>query len=441
MSRIKVICIFAIIFFGANSVKGQLKVDTTDTEDFLVKEILLGKGVLIGDVSYKGPKFAIAHFRDSLKTVNIPEGILLSSGNVYYSLGPNRSPRTGWASNTPGDEDLDGISHGRTHDASVLEFDFITQSENLSFQYVFASEEYQEYVGSKFNDVFGFFLSGPNADHVNLALLPDGKTPITINNVNHEQGKSFYVDNPYFNTTDPFIWDVRKRKVVKNKKYQKQTELPEYNIQYDGFTVVLTAKYKVIPNEIYHIKMAIADVADGILDSGVFLAAGSFQSTGEEKIVISKRFPEIESQGEIDQIPAIHQKTEDIVNDQPKDQESLDLPMVLHVEFPFDSYQLSDDSLLVIEEVFSLLRLDPEIVIDVVGHTDSEGSNGYNLELSRLRSETVIKHLLKIGVNISRITSYYLGEARPVRTNSSAEGRAKNRRVEIVLKKQTASLD
>ena len=115
--------------------------------------------------------------------------------------------------------------------------------------------------------------------------------------------------------------------------------------------------------------------------------------------------------------------------------------MVLHVEFPFDSYQLSDDSLLVIEEVFSLLRLDPEIVIDVVGHTDSEGSNGYNLELSRLRSETVIKHLLKIGVNISRITSYYLGEARPVRTNSSAEGRAKNRRVEIVLKKQTASLD
>ena len=112
--------------------------------------------------------------------------------------------------------------------------------------------------------------------------------------MNHESGKSYYVDNPYYNTTDPFVWDVRKRKVVKNKKYQKEAEMPEYDIQYDGFTVVLTARYHVIPNEIYHIKMAVADVADGILDSGVFLAAGSFQSDGDE-VNITKRFAKPES--------------------------------------------------------------------------------------------------------------------------------------------------
>ena len=435
--------ILGILLLVSITARAQLKVDTTNTEDFLVREILLGNGVLVGEVSYKGPSFAIAHFQDSSKTIGLSEGILLSSGNVYYSLGPNRSPRTGWASNTEGDPDLDGISHGRTHDASVLEFDFITQSENLSFQFVFASEEYHEYVGSKFNDVFGFFLTGPNADHVNLALLPDGKTPITINNVNQEQGKSFYIDNPYYNTTDPFIWDVRRRKVVKNKKYQKEAELPEYNIQYDGFTVVLTAKYTVIPNEIYHIKMAIADVADGILDSGIFLAAGSFQSSGVEKIVISKRFPEPNTQREPGQIQIVDHNFEE---DKKADQSDIathevELPVVFKVEFPFDSYLLPDSSFLVIQEVTNMLLLDTEIVIDVIGHTDSKGSKFYNLELSKHRSETVIKHLLEKGVNISRITSYYLGEERPVSTNNSIKGRAKNRRVEFVLKKQAASLD
>ncbi len=441
MLRLKTISI-VILFLGYFTSNAQMVVDTTNTEAFLVKEILLGKGVLVGQITYKGAPFAIAHFKDDRKTIGISEGILLSSGNVYYSLGPNRSPRTGWASNTSGDPDLDKITHGRTHDASVLEFDFITQSENLSFQFVFASEEYQEYVGSKFNDVFGFFLTGPNADGVNLALLPDGKTPITINNVNHESGKAYYVDNPYYNTTDPFIWDVRKRKVVKNKKYQKETELPKYDIQYDGFTVVLTARYNVIPNEIYHIKMAVADVADGILDSGVFLAAGSFQSEGDE-VNITRRFAKPESLQTENQlaITIIEEViTEEVIEDKESTEEWIQ-PEVVNVEFTFDSYQVLDSSYGVIHNISEIMQRDQEVLLDVVGYTDNRGSNAYNLGLSMRRSETVIKHLLELGVNKDRITSYFLGEANPVSSNNSNEGRAKNRRVEFILKKHTASLD
>lgn len=419
----------------------QFRLDTTQTADFLVREILLGNGVLVGDVTYKGPSFAVAYFEDDRGTMGLQNGILLTTGNVYYSLGPNRSPRTGWASNTPGDEDLNKITHGRTHDAAVLEFDFIARSENISFQYVFASEEYQEYVGSKFNDVFGFFLNGPNADHVNLAMLPDNKTPITINTVNHERGKEYYVDNPYYNTTDPFIWDVRKRKVVKNKKYQKSAEMPDFDIQYDGFTVVLTARYTVIPNEIYHIKMAVADVADGILDSGVYLAGGSFQSTGEQLVAITRQFPEMEKPERSSRgIPEMTEETlpEPVPLPEPQ---ITPAPQVMDVLFNFDSDQLTDSAYQIVQNVSELLSHNDQLTVEVIGHTDSRGSDAYNIDLSRRRSETVIKHLLDLGVNIQRITSGYLGEAQPVGDNDHAEGRARNRRVEFVLKNQTASLN
>ncbi len=415
--------------------KAQLKVDTTRSEVFLVEEILLGKGILAGNITYKGPPFAVAHFNDSSNTIGITEGILLSTGNVYYSLGPNRSPRTGWASNTSGDEDLDNITRGRTHDASVLEFDFITQSENLSFKYVFASEEYQEYVGSKFNDVFGFFLSGPNADKVNLALLPDGSTPITINNVNHENGEDYYIDNPYYNTTDPFVWDVRKRKVVKNKRYQKQAKLPSYNIQFDGFTVVLEAKYVVIPNEIYHIKMAVADVADGILDSGVFLEAGSFVSHGNEVVTINKVFKE----------DPIIREEERVVKIEPRsiipDTLTPVIPNEIRtIEFAFDSSIIPDSSYYILQNISQVLSHYPELSITIIGHTDNKGSNEYNLDLSKRRSQAATKQLIDFGVRSNRITSRYRGEGNPVGSNSTTKGRAKNRRVEFELIKGTAQL-
>ena len=412
-----------------------MSVDTTRSETFLVEEILLGQGILAGNITYKGPPFAVAYFSDSSNTIGISEGILLSTGNVYYSLGPNRSPRTGWASNTSGDEDLDNITHGRTHDASVLEFDFITRSENLSFKYVFASEEYQEYVGSKFNDVFGFFLSGPNADKVNLALLPDGHTPITSNNVNHENGKDYYIDNPYYNTTDPFVWDVRKRKVVKNKRYQKQAKLPSYNIQFDGFTVVLEAKYLVIPNEIYHIKMAVADVADGILDSGVFLEAGSFISHGNEVVTINKVFkkdPVIRDEERLVKIEPRPIIADTIIPMIPNE--------VRTIEFAFNSSIIPDSSYYILQNVSQVLSHYPDLTIAIIGHTDNKGSIEYNINLSRRRSQAATKQLIEFGVRSSRIISRYLGEGNPVGSNKTISGRAKNRRVEFELMKGTAQL-
>ena len=417
----------------------QIKIDTSFSASYLVNEILIGKGVLVGNVTYKGTRYSMGLFSDETSQVGISEGIILSTGNVFYSAGPNKNPRTGWASDAEGDEDLDDITKGVTFDASVLEFDFITTSENLVFNFVFASEEYQEYVGSKFNDVFGFFLNGPNADHVNLATLPDGKTPITINNINHETGQNYYVDNPYYNNTDPFVWDVRKRKVIKNKRFQKKVDPPRYDIQFDGFTKVLVASYYVIPNEIYHIKMAIADVSDGILDSGVFLEAGSFSSFGDEVVTIDKSFkipepgPMLAAEQNMTLKLRKTSKAEELAEEEQPEDEASEIA-TLNVLFDFDSYAIKREGSTIIKNVVNILNENPELGVIVIGHTDNKGTDNYNLALSKYRSNSVVNVLLAAGIDLNRIQQQYLGEANPIETNDTDEGRSRNRRVEFRIK-------
>ena len=141
------------------------------------------------------------------------------------------------------------------------EFDFIPDADTVKFRYVFGSDEYPEFVCSSYNDVFGFFISGPrpgggNYLQKNIALVPSTTLPVAINTVNPGVSaggnctslaySAYYVDNDSGLT-----------------------------IQYDGFTKVFTALAPVICNNKYHIKLAIADVGDEAYDSGVFLEARS----------------------------------------------------------------------------------------------------------------------------------------------------------------------
>ena len=98
---------------------------------------------------------------------------------------------------TPGDPDLDAlIKPLQTHDAVTLEFDAVTVGSAFSIRYIFASEEYKEYVGSKFNDVFAFFVDGQN-----IALVPGSTDPVAINSINQNKNSGLYFDNPPARTT------------------------------------------------------------------------------------------------------------------------------------------------------------------------------------------------------------------------------------------------
>ena len=151
-----------------------------------------------------------------------------------------------------------------TLNASILEFDFISQGDSIFFNYSFGSEEYLEYVNAGFNDVFGLFISGPGIVGIkNIATLDNGSI-VSIDNVNNFSNNNYFIDNGD-GLTSPFN---------SNSSY----------IQYDGFTISLEAKSEVTPGAIYHLTFAIADVSDGILDSGIFLEAQSLKSNITNKI-------------------------------------------------------------------------------------------------------------------------------------------------------------
>jgi outer membrane protein OmpA-like peptidoglycan-associated protein len=77
------------------------------------------------------------------------------------------------------------------------------------------------------------------------------------------------------------------------------------------------------------------------------------------------------------------------------------------------------------------MKLKPEMKIEISGHTDSEGDDATNLELSKNRAEAVKQYLISKGINGARVSTIGYGETKPVASNASSDGRAKNRRTEI----------
>ena len=430
------LCLALVLLFSVVSATAQLRIDTTFNAEGLVKKILIGNGILVGPVSYQGPKHAIAYFNDPDFNVHMEEGIVLTTGNAFFVKGPNRVPDRGWASGTAGDPDLDRISAGKTHDAAILEFDFVTSSEYLSFNFTFGSEEYLEYVDSKYNDVFGFFIDGPGLDHVNLAVLPHNGEPITVNNINHKKNRKFYHDNGFQNTSHPYIWDNRRKKPVKNKRYGKSAKTATYDVQFDGFTQVLEARCMVIPNQVYHIKLAIADVSDYILDSGVFLEAGSFRSFGEQVVVMDNHFKAIP-----DELPDLELPL--IVPNLPK-LAFMQMPTIpkhitasertwYNIQFDFNSFDIAPNYTNQLRALSAMVEENPRAIVKIIGHTDNVGSVAYNQQLSAKRSMAVANYLKVQGIESSRIQTLNFGETRPIYANNTAYGRTQNRRVEFIL--------
>ncbi len=256
--------LIALSLCFANNVTAQLIIDQSMTPEELVRTVLLGSGVTVSNIVFTGNAAnAICAFSDGSTTnLGINEGVILSTGLAAEAAnGAGVQASTG--NGVPGDPDLNNIPGViGTNDAATLEFDFIPQSDTLTFRYVFGSEEYPEFV-NQFNDVFAFFISGPNPaggsyTSENIALIPGTTDPVSINNVNNGPTNSgpcincaFYVDNTGGTT-----------------------------IVYDGFTTVLEALAIVTPCSTYHMKLTIADDIDDVWDSGVFLEANSFSATG-----------------------------------------------------------------------------------------------------------------------------------------------------------------
>ncbi len=192
----------------------------------------------------------------------INNGIVLSSGFAntdmnQINVGLNGLPGELGSSalSAPGDAMLDSIvTPYLTYDACVLEFDIQPVGNFMEFEYVFGSEEYPEFNCSAFNDVFGFYISGPGfAAPTNIALLPNSVIPVSINSINDGTGGCSNNQNLYV------------------------TNIDTTNTM-DGFTTPLVSHVVVTPGSTYHLKFAVADVADMIYNSYVILKANSLKS-------------------------------------------------------------------------------------------------------------------------------------------------------------------
>jgi gliding motility-associated-like protein len=263
------------------SVEAQLSVSNTLTPQQIVQTVLLGPGVTASNITFQGDPDQIGTFNGTLSNIGMASGMVMCSGSINVAPGPNNSASltVGGGNFGVGDPDLDTIVSvlpfpPSTNDRAVLEFDFIPTGDSLAFNFVFGSEEYNEYTCGTVTDVFGFFLSGPGIsgpftnNAKNIALIPGTNIPVAINTVNlGVAGANGQAANCA--AFDP-NWTANNIYFTNNS--------PGVTVQYDGFTVVLTATAQVQCGQTYHIKLAIADVSDTAFDSGVFIEAGSFQS-------------------------------------------------------------------------------------------------------------------------------------------------------------------
>lgn len=260
------IWLFLIGNFIPQISRAQLITNNSLNPQGLVQNILLGNGVTVSNVTYNGSPVAIAQFTAANTTLGINSGIVMTTGTTLPNgdgpQGPNDASGAGVDNNMGGFNLLSQAIQGtQTYNAAILEFDFIPYADTIRFKYVFGSDEYPEFAppnNTTYNDVFGFFISGPGiTGFQNIAKLPNGAV-VSINNVNTITNPFYFVNNGDGNTA-PY------------------NQSPQY-IQYDGFTKVLEAVSQVQCGQTYHLILAIADVGDGQWDSGIFLEANSLST-------------------------------------------------------------------------------------------------------------------------------------------------------------------
>jgi len=354
-------------------------------------ETLIGEGVVLKSFSItktSGDE-AFGFFEDSKERLGMKKGLVMTTGGIISLSSKNTSPSM--SNNThdrvegrgktkdeySGYKDLEKLLGGKqkTFDACVIELDLVPTADTLSFNYVFGSEEYDEYVGSSYNDIFAFLINGKGIDkQKNLAVIPGTDIPVSVNTINNGSGER----NSY--KTKP-----------SNPTYYVSNADGHIGIEYDGMTKLMQIRQAVIPYETYHIKLAIADVADDSYDSGVFIEGKSFVS---------------------------YEKT-------------------YHVLYAKNDKEIEAGYKTLLTNLVKEYKNNPAGKIIITGHTDDEGNAEYNMALSCERANKVAEYLKTKGVPESRIIVDCKGESMPEYDNKTEVGKHMNRRVEVKISGST----
>ena len=255
--------LYSILFVAsALTSQAQFVVDSILDQSSALENLFLANGIFVNNISFTGDTAQFGTFTGGdVVNLGISNGIVMSNGHAQYVMADNQSSlaNVGGLSNNL---DLNTLTGFSTYDLAQMDFDFVATGDSMTFQFVFGSQEYPEWVGSTYNDVFGFFVSGPGITGpftngaVNIALVPGTGDFVSINTINGTLNSSLYISN-----------------VIDTIMNQNSGTMRP-----DGYTVPMFAAISgLVVGESYHITLALADASDGALDSWVFLGGNSFQ--------------------------------------------------------------------------------------------------------------------------------------------------------------------
>ena len=249
------------------TVDSQIYTPQQLVEDILIDSDCINNitvtNVVGGD--FGGTDQSYGYFDATETTFPFERGIVLSTGRLVNVPGPNSSLSDDDATNWAGDLDLEyALNEGGTTNATILEFEFTSVASQVSFRYIFASEEYQENNSNtcQYSDLFGFLIRPASSQdpYDNIAIVPNTDTPVKVTTVTPGVPGSCPPENEtYFGSFNGI----------------------NSPINFNGQTAILTATANVTPNETYHVKLVIADEQNYRYDSAVFLEAGSFELSSD----------------------------------------------------------------------------------------------------------------------------------------------------------------
>ncbi len=272
-------CLIALFFATSSNLHAQIRFQSLGKNkadiERNISRMLEGPGVTIKNLKIQkmGNYRQIAEFSNGLENrtpnIGIGQGVVLSTGDAS-TLEKKRKDQKGKHYNKRHwDSDLAQLFQGnpKQYDHVIITFELIPLANNLSIDFVFGSDEYEQYVDTKFVDAYGFFISGPgiNGSHsdsgINVAKLPSGD-PVSTNYVNRKRNSDYYIRNPEVR------FDV-------NNGWQASSYRGNH-VALNGWTKVVTSSLPVQVNKPYKVKLAIADGVDGWYDASVFI--GKFKS-------------------------------------------------------------------------------------------------------------------------------------------------------------------
>lgn len=273
--RLSLLC---LLFLLAGSAWGQFTTSTA-TAEALIGEVVRGRGIKIKNIRFVGNIQALARFSAKGPHPAFTDGMLISTGIAAQAVGPNENPKVSSSLGTIGHSKMDFMANTRTFDAAIIEFDFQADRDSINIEFIFASEEYAEHVGSTFADPMAISISGPGTPTPkNIALVPGTTKPVNINTVNITENRRYYFDN------NPFTLAGKPNPARKAELNQEVLR----TFQYDGMTLPLSAGYRVTPKETYRLRIAIADAGDGNYDSAILIKAASLTSLEQRRHVVAR---------------------------------------------------------------------------------------------------------------------------------------------------------